>query len=239
MGHSDGVMVLVFSRDGETLVSAGLDYSIRFWPLEKLVEHNKWLGEQRGGVIALGHDDKSALSTHAGVVRCWELTTGAEEPMFSHIGNGVQNIAISRNEVMAARKAEVVELWSTTTGQRTSTFSVPHELTTPTSNKFMALSLNGLSLAVGGQDEQSGIWKVLVWNMEASDLPNEITVPAAINCLVAQPGRAILVCRRRRSELECVECANGEKGSPTCRSQRRAAVCDILTRRHAYRVQRL
>ena len=60
---------------------------------------------------------------------------------------------------------------------------MPHELTTPTSNKFMALSLNGLSLAVGGQDEQSGIWKVLVWNMEASDLPNEITVPAAINCL--------------------------------------------------------
>ena len=122
-GHADWVSGLAWSPDGEILVSAGLDRTVRRWNIESRRERPAAPGEpfaelrDRMSDVAVSPDGKVlAASTANGVIHLWDMSSGRS------LGPWLAgNLALTRSlafspdgRTLAAANGSAVVLWDLT-----------------------------------------------------------------------------------------------------------------------------
>jgi WD40 repeat protein/serine/threonine protein kinase len=149
-GHSASVFGVAFSPDGRTLASGGLDHSVRLWQLPggqstRLGRHGDLVANVR-----FTPDGQTLISSsNDGTSRLWNMKSGASrlvEP------GGLIPIEISED-------GRFLLLWTSLYDLRT----LERRQLTPTPGSYLALSVDGHSIAGLGPDGALQLW--------ANDLP--------------------------------------------------------------------
>ncbi len=130
-GHSSRVVSLAFSPDGETLASGSTDKIIRLWEVATGKERSSLKGHSYDvRVLAFSPDGKTLASgSWDGTLKLWDTASG--EKLFLEdmkwLGEDSaaypEYIAFSADgKALAAGTAEVIGLWSLTTGKNTASY---------------------------------------------------------------------------------------------------------------------
>lgn len=131
--HAKGINGLSFSRDGQWLVSAGLDNTVKLWDV-KLPPN-----QPQGNFTQLpvrqvfqGHTDMVlsvalfpngqaiASGSRDGTARIWDITTGKEKFLLKGHKSAVEHVAVSPDSKLVATASwdQAVRLWDAGTGQQ-------------------------------------------------------------------------------------------------------------------------
>src|SRR5262249_38832892 len=101
-GHINGIMSLVFSPDGKTLVSTGGDQTVRFWDVAK--GETVHTIDQYGSPLAFAPDGKlvAGYAGDSGTLFLWDPATSKEVRSIKDIGIGAQALAFSPDSKLLA-----------------------------------------------------------------------------------------------------------------------------------------
>jgi len=119
IGHSNRVLSVAISADGQTLASGSADQTIKLWNLRTgellhtLTEHSCWVASVAisadGQTLASGSFDKT--------VNLWNLPTGKLLHTIEGHLDAVMSVAISMDSQTLAIGADQIELWNLRTGE--------------------------------------------------------------------------------------------------------------------------
>lgn len=189
IGHSRWVTAVAISPDGQTVVSGGLDDSIKVWDrttgtlVQTLTEHHKPINclsiSPDGQTLVSGSDDDT--------IRIWHLGSGKLLRTLSGHTRDVNSVVISTDGQLLASGSEdrTVRLWKLTTGELLRAFSGLAGMV-----RSVALSPNGQFLVSGGLDNQIKLWS-LKTNEPVRTLPNGHF--NSVNAVVIAPDGKTLV----------------------------------------------
>jgi eukaryotic-like serine/threonine-protein kinase len=92
---------LVFSRDGQLLVSGGDDGTVRIWNLVKGEQQAICIGHQTAVLaVAISSDGQTVASASADGVKLWDPSTGQELLTISHEGHWATDVVFSPDSKM-------------------------------------------------------------------------------------------------------------------------------------------
>lgn len=167
IGHSDMVLSLAFSRNGETLASASADRTVNLWD----VQTGRVKQTMRGHTssvwsVAMSPDGKMLASGSLdGTFRLWDTQNGRLLRTIAHPGS-VSTVSFAPNGKLIASggvvevgKSDrgvggVVNLWDVQTGKQVRTLKLPH------SAKSVTFSPNSQLLFVGMLAATVKLWDV-------------------------------------------------------------------------------
>ena len=118
-GHTDMVISVAFSQDGQRLGSGSVDGTVKVWDAATgqesltLKGHTKFFGS-----VAFGQDSKRLTLASADGVKVWDATTGKELlTLKGHTGQ-VNSAVFSQDgtRLASASSDETVKVWDATTG---------------------------------------------------------------------------------------------------------------------------
>ena len=164
IGHTDPVIVLAFSPDGNTLAS-GSFREIRLWDLTVGQTFGVVLQGHRDMVttLAFSPDSKTLASTSFyGTILLWDVQTGQLRQSLSAHTDSIQALAFSPdNKILASGgywspdTESTIRIWNPHTGQLLSTFE---DHTTPVFALAFSPDVRSKTLASAGWDDTIRVW---------------------------------------------------------------------------------
>ena len=167
-GHSDSVLSVAFSPDGEIVASGSADYSIKLWRLSTgtrirtLTGHSFFVNSVTfspdGQILASGSSDKT--------IKLWQVSTGREIRTFTGHSDAVCSVAFSpippisvdqgglRGIVASGCWDKTIKIWEINTGKEICTLSGHSNYV-----RSVAFSPDGQTLASGSDDDTIKIWR--------------------------------------------------------------------------------
>jgi WD40 repeat protein len=168
--HGDSVAVrsVAISRDGQTLVSAGGDYTIRVWhiptgQLTRTLGGDLWLH------VAISPDGQTLVSANNGTIQVWHLPTGQVSRILKGHSANVYRIAISPDgqTLVSGSHDGTIHIWHLPTGELIRTLRAHSHSYRPVirtlrghsgSIKSVAISRDGQTLVSCSTDHTIKIW---------------------------------------------------------------------------------
>ena len=158
LGHTDWVMGIAFSPDGESLVTTSLDGSVRIWRLGPGSELVAFAVPPAGyGVRVVFSPDGSTIAANGGdgTATLWDAATGERRQILAGHDLEVINIAFSADgkRLATASLDATAIVWETSTGRQLFTLK-GHQVGV----RDIAFSPDGSRIATGGFDGTARIW---------------------------------------------------------------------------------
>lgn len=156
-GHSDSINSIVISPDGQTLISASNDKTIKVWNLKN--------GEEIFTItpatdtvksLAISPDGHSLVSGNInGVIQVWNITTGEEIHTFDEHSYQVFALIISPDGKTLFSGSSDIKVWNLDNRELVRTLSI-HSGPVFT----IAISPDGKTLVSGSEDKSIKIWSI-------------------------------------------------------------------------------
>ncbi len=188
-GHDQAVMSVMFSPDGKTLATAGLDATLRLWDPETIRSKAVFRGHTNGIISAAFAPDGQTLATASldRTVKLWDATPERErDTLFRGPEFGASALAFSGDSrVLAVGSADgMTRLWDVATSRPIGLL----EGTLQASVLAVAIAPDGRSLVTGCNDH-----RVRVWDLKTRRLLNTVEGHHdAVACAAFSPDGAIL-----------------------------------------------
>ncbi|MCK6630295.1 MAG: WD40 repeat domain-containing protein [Anaerolineae bacterium] len=186
-GHTGAVHDVAISPDGQTLVSAGEDHSLRLWRLPG-GESLKTLAGHTGEVwgVAISSDGRLLVSgSDDNSLRLWRLPDGLAQQTWQAAAGAVNALAISPDGhwLASAASDQSVRLWALPKGQTTKTLTGHTNLII-----HLAFSPDGRLLASAGRDQTIRLWRVPEGTLQQTLTGHS----ASVNGLAISPDNLLL-----------------------------------------------
>jgi WD40 repeat protein len=97
IAHAKPVYAVLYSPDGETLLSAGDDGYVRVWDIAARRQTRHWKAHEGGALVMARTADGKTLATGGrdGAVRLWDASTGKETWKYEGIQGDVESLSLS------------------------------------------------------------------------------------------------------------------------------------------------
>jgi len=158
--HSDWLSSIIISPDGEKIISASFDQSVKVWHRET-GELIRLVSENNGVIYALALSPNGKLLAQGGAEQCirlWEIETGALIEVLKEHSGSVRSIAFSPDgQTLASGSYDgTIKLWDIETAKEIKSFTKHSGMVSA-----IAFSPDSQILASGGGD---GIVKLWHWS---------------------------------------------------------------------------
>jgi len=206
MGHTQWVMAVAISPDLQTVISGGLDTSIKVWNLStgellrNLAGHSKPVN-----CLAISPDGQTLVSgSDDDTIRTWQLATGKPLRILQGHSRDVNSIAIHTDGNLLASGSEdrTVRLWKLDTGELLQTFVGPAGMI-----RAVAISPDGQSIASGGLDNQIKLWSVKTGTLLRAFTKGHFN---SVNTLAMHPNGRVLVSGSKDKTIKVWDVTKGE-----------------------------
>ncbi|MBD2178462.1 NACHT domain-containing protein [Pseudanabaena sp. FACHB-1998] len=163
-GHSDRILSVVFSPNGQILASGSADRTIKLWnphshlhtgkPIRTLQGHRSWVWE-----IAISPDSKFLASgSYDHTVKVWDLESGECLQTLQGHPSSVLSVRFSHDgkTLFSSGYDQLVKHWDLETGECLYTWEAD------SSNRIWAMEIspNSQYLATGGDDHSIKLWDI-------------------------------------------------------------------------------
>ncbi|MBW4497333.1 MAG: serine/threonine protein kinase [Oscillatoria princeps RMCB-10] len=156
-GHTEPVLSLAISPDGQTLASGSVDSTIKLWynyagkERATLTGHTDWVRS-----VAISPDGLLVVSGSLdNTIKIWDLATGKQKTTLKGHTGSVWSVAISPDgeTVASGSNDRTVKIWDTATG------TLKNTLTGNTNSvNAVAISRDGKTLVSGSNDKTVKVW---------------------------------------------------------------------------------
>ncbi|MCS6812631.1 MAG: serine/threonine protein kinase [Cyanobacteria bacterium] len=204
VGHSSWVTAVALCQDGKTLVSGGLDDTIRVWDyttgelLRTLQGHTKPIN-----ALAVSPDGKLLVSgSDDATVRIWDLQMGTLMSTLSGHMRDVNAVALSPDgrRLLSGGSDRTIRLWSVSRGELLRTKSTVGIV------RAVTIAPNQQYFAIGGMDN-----KVYLGAMNTVELQR--TMPGhlnSVNTVAITPNNAMIISGSKDKTIKIWQLQTGE-----------------------------
>ncbi|MEH2300154.1 MAG: serine/threonine-protein kinase, partial [Nostoc sp.] len=156
-GHSDSINSIVISPDGQTLISASNDKTIKVWNLKNGDEiFTITLDADIVKCLVISPDGHTFVSGSInGVIQVWNITTGKEIHTFARHSYQVFALVISPDGQTLFSGSSDIKVWNLNNKELVRTLSI-HSGPVLT----IAISPDGKTLVSGSEDKSIKIWSI-------------------------------------------------------------------------------
>jgi WD40 repeat protein len=201
-GHTDAVRGVAFAADGQRLVSAGEDKTLRLWDVPTGREIHRMARHTAGATCCAADGDVALSGGRDQTLRLWDLRNGQELHIFTPSAGTVLAVALSPDGRFAASAHfdTLVRLWDLNAGRELRRFHAHKQMVTT-----VAFTPDGKHLVSGSQDQTVRLWQLDTGlELASAALGTGITALA-----VAPDGKQVLAAGADRA-LHLLELPRGE-----------------------------
>lgn len=182
-GHSEAVLTLAISPDGQTLASGSYDNTIKVWNLNNGSEIFTINGHSdKVTCLAISPHEHNLLSGSCdGKIKIWNLSNGKEISTIIEDSDAVLSIAISPDgqTFVSGKFNSKVKLWNIKTGEEIRTLTKYSQKVSS-----VAISSDGYTVAIAGWNNTIQVWpKSTFWGH--SESVNSIAISSNGQILVS------------------------------------------------------
>ena len=156
-GHEDCVDCVAFDHDGDRVVSASRDQTVRIWDARTGIEIHCLRGHQEDvNSVAFDRDDRRLVSgSRDQTVRIWDARTGIEIHCLHGHEGGVESVAFDRDggRIVSGSADKTVRIWDARSGAETACLR-GHEFGVTS----VAFDRDGGRVVSGSNDETVRVW---------------------------------------------------------------------------------